>query len=113
MEIINKIKLDNSILKDMKEDLETKIDYAFKKAMKDGKKTKVTLKMSIEMNQNECGDYIPQIEYETGVSIKENGFKSKNTIGENYISAIDDDGNIIIEEGQQQLEIDTGENKGE
>ena len=105
MEIVNKITLDNVILKDMKESLETKIDYAFRKSIKDGKKTKVTLRMTIDMKKNNAGDSVPQIEYETGYSVKEDSFKSKNIIRENYISAVDEEGNIIIEEENKQLEI--------
>lgn len=106
MQIINKLTLDNEILKEMREDLEVKIDHAFKKAIKEEKKTRVTLRMTIEMTKNSAGDSIPRIEYETGYSVKENGFKSKRTIGENYSTAIDESGNILIEEDNQQLEIE-------
>ena len=106
MQIINKLTLDNKLLKDMKEDLEKKIDHAFKTAIKEQKKTKVNLRMTIEMNKNTAGDSIPKIEYETGFSVKENSFKSKKTIGENYTSAMDNEGNLIIEEDNQQLEIE-------
>ena len=100
-----KINMNSEILKNMKEDLESKIDYAFKKAIKEGKKTKVTLRMTIKTNKDELGNDIPLIEYETGYSVKEDSFKSKNVIGENYISTLDDEGNLVIEEGDKQLEI--------
>ena len=62
--------------------------------------------MTIEVDRNFEGEKIPKITYETGFKIKENGFKSRNVIQNNFIADIDDEGNVLLKKDNEQQEID-------
>lgn len=106
MEKINKMSLDNEILKDMKEALENRIDFAFKKSIKENKTIRVNLKMTISTENDSDGNKKPKIEYETGFNIKEDSFKNKSTVLKDLTAEVDEDGNILMEEENKQLEIE-------
>lgn len=110
MEKINNITLDSELLEAVKENLEEKINFALKYSIESEKTTRVNLKMVIEIDRNLDGEKIPRITYETGMSIKENGYKDKHCICKDISADLDGEGNILIKNNNEQQEIDENGN---
>lgn len=113
MERINKMNLDNEMLQDMKKDLDSKIDFAFKKSIKEEKTIRVSLKMIISVERDSEGNKKPVIEYETGFHIKENSYKDKGSVLKDFTAKLGEDGSILMEEENKQLEIEEEEDEEE
>ena len=101
-----KLNLDSSLLKPMKDSLENKISMLTKTALLTKKESEITLKINISVNKksNENKEiyYEPQYEFQIADKIKEEKSSYKSNLGYNYSLGVDDEDNLMIKNINEQ-----------
>ena len=109
---MEKLNLDNELLKPMKERLEKSIDVLTKNAILTGKEAEITLKINVgvikqdrEFN-DEIQEYLqPSYEYQLSENIKEAKGSYKSSLGFNYSVEIDDENEIVVKNVNEQQSL--------
>lgn len=109
---MEKLNLDNELLKPMKERLEKSIDVLTKNAILTGKEAEITLKINVgvikqdrEFN-DEIQEYLqPSYEYQLSEKIKEAKGSYKSSLGFNYSVEIDDENEIVVKNVNEQQNL--------
>lgn len=100
---MEKLNLDNKLLKPIKEKLENSIDILTKNAMLTNKEAEITLKIIVGVTKrdreidNGLLEYLePSYEYQITEKIKENKDTYKGNLGYNYDIRLDDENNLVV-----------------
>lgn len=100
---MEKLNLDNELLKPMKDRLEKSIDVLTKNAILTGKEAEITLKINVGVTKqdrefnDEIQEYLqPNYEYQLSEKIKEAKGSYKSSLGFNFSVEIDDENEIIV-----------------
>lgn len=109
---MEKLNLDNELLKSIKERLEKTIDILTKNAILTGKEAEITLKINIGVSKkdrefnDEIEEYLqPMYEYQLSEKIKEEKGSYKSSVGFNYSVEIDDENNIVVKNVNEQQSL--------
>lgn len=109
---MDKLNLDNELLKPMKERLEKSIDVLTKNAILTGKEAEITLKINVGVTKqdrefnDEIQEYLqPNYEYQLSEKIKEAKGSYKSSLGFNYSVEIDDENEIVVKNVNEQQSL--------
>lgn len=103
---MERLSLDNKLLKPMKEKLEKSIDILTKNAILTGKEAEITLKIGVNVTKKDDKDFNeylePNYDYQITEKIKEAKGTSKSCLGFNYSVEIDGDDVLVKNVNEQQ-----------
>ena len=109
---MEKLNLDNELLKPIKDDLEKAIDTLTKNAILTGKEAEINLKLNISTLKNtiETTDGIEEItqpvyEYQISDRIKETKSSRKRSVGAEYSIELDEEGNVMVKKVNNQTSL--------
>lgn len=98
---MERLSLDNKLLKPMKEKLEKSIDILTKNAILTGKEAEITLKIGVD--DKDFNEYLePNYDYQITEKIKEAKGTYKSCLGFNYSVEIDGDDVLVKNVNEQQ-----------
>lgn len=104
---MERLSLDNKLLKPMKEKLEKSIDILTKNAILTGKEAEITLKIGVNVTKKDDKDFNeylePNYDYQITEKIKEAKGTYKSCLGFNYSVEIDGDDVLVKNVNEQQL----------
>lgn len=114
---MDKLSLDNELLKPMKEKLESAINMYTKNAILTGKESEITLKISVGVTKkerefnDEIEEYLqPTYEFQFTEKIKEDKNAYKGMAGFDYAVEINDDNDVIVKNINEQQSLFGKEN---
>lgn len=109
---MQKLNLDNELLKPMKDRLEKSIDVLTKNAILTGKEAEITLKINVGVSKqdrefnDEIQEYLqPNYEYQLSEKIKEAKGSYKSSLGFNFSVEIDDENEIVVKNVNEQQSL--------
>lgn len=109
---MDKLNLDNELLKPMKEKLEGAINMYTKNAILTGKESEITLKISVGVTkkEREFNDEIEQYlqpiyEFQLTEKIKEDKTAYKGMAGFDYAVEIDNENNVVVKNMDEQQSL--------
>lgn len=110
---MEKLNLDNELLKPIKDDLEKAIDTLTKNAILTGKEAEINLKLNISTLKNtiEIADgkieeiTQPVYEYQISDRIKEAKSSRKSSVGAEYSIELDEEGNVMVKKVNNQTSL--------
>lgn len=109
---MNKLSLDNELLKPMKEKLEDAINMYTKNAILTGKESEITLKISVRVTKkgrefnDEIEEYLqPTYEFQFTEKIKEDKNAYKGMAGFDYAVELNDDNEVVLKNINEQQSL--------
>lgn len=109
---MDKLSLDNELLKPMKEKLEGAINMYTKNAILTGKESEITLKISVGVTKkerefnDEIEEYLqPTYEFQFTEKIKEDKNAYKGMAGFDYAVEINDDNDVVVKNINEQQSL--------